>query len=139
MSLFRKFFVLLGACFRDTSRKYEFSPIMASVIGAGTIAHALYARLTDKIESIHVIDKYQIYTPSGTQFVLHVKSIGDGSHHQMVIPYSVWYWQFDVPELWSSINIDTTYIIKSYGYRIPYLGTFRNIVEFYKEYPNTKN
>lgn len=38
----------------------------------------------------------------------------DGKDHHFVIPYSLWYWQFNVPKIWKRTEIGATYRVKYY-------------------------
>ena len=45
------------------------------------------------------------------------------------MPSSIWFWQFKSPELWRSLEAGKTYSVQSYGWRMPLLGMFPNIVD----------
>jgi hypothetical protein len=47
---------------------------------------------------------------------------------QLAIPHSFWYFQFDNSEIWNGVEPGKTYDITIYGYRIPALGVFPNII-----------
>lgn len=51
---------------------------------------------------------------------------GNGNHYR--INNSLWYNKWDSIEEFSRINIDDVITIETYGYRIPFLGTFPNII-----------
>ena len=42
---------------------------------------------------------------------------------------SFWYWKWNAIEDWTNIKLDTTLVVRYYGYRIPFLGMFPNVVE----------
>lgn len=57
-------------------------------------------------------DKYLIYTDSGTY----------------EITDSLVYWRWDSSDLYGKIKVGETYEAKVYGWRIPFLSTYKNIV-----------
>ena len=53
----------------------------------------------------------------------------DGKHYN--VSNSFWYWKWDSIEDWANVetNIEKKITVIYYGYRIPFLGMFPNIVE----------
>ena len=108
-------------CFAVEPRKFE--PALAVVVGIGCVMHAGYAYGTKDTQEIEVQSKYQIFNKLGTAFAINTS---DG--RQMIIPASLWYWQFDVPEQWNSMQVGKKYNVDVYGFRIPFLALYPNIV-----------
>lgn len=123
--IFHKFARFLSLWYLNRSHQYE--PILAGLATGGAFAHLIYARNTKQKDTITIIDKYQIYQANGTQFVVHGKN-WNGEEQHYVIPYSLWYWQFNVPEIWKRTQTGSTYKIEYYGYRVPVLAIFPNII-----------
>lgn len=124
MSFIHKLSQVYKLCFENPHQK--FSKTSASIVALGVFMHATYSygsRRND-IEKITIENKYQIFNKGTTHFV-----VSTTKGKQMIIPYSLWYWQFDVPEKWDSLEVGKTYKVKTYGYRIPFLGMFENIVQ----------
>ncbi len=126
MSILGKFIRIWDLCFIKPNPKV-FEPVVAGIVGVGCLMHATYAYTTQATEEITVESKYQIFNPVGTAFGVHTT---DG--RQFMIPSSVWYWQFDVPEQWNNMQPGKKYKVSTYGYRIPYLAMFPNIVKIEK-------
>ena len=122
MVLFYRLGVWIRVCFEE-GKELVFNPVASSVLATFGIGHMLYAFGTRSEDEIEVSNKYQIYSSSGTHF-----AIDTTDNRQFLIPYSVWYLQFDVPEKWNKIQKGRKYKIVKYGYRIPALSMFPNIV-----------
>ncbi len=123
MSIFRSlfpFYDLISKLNNDRSAKIA----GYTIAGFGTSLHAMYAFGTVEVKSITIKDKYQMYSNNITRFY-----IIDTQNNHYCIPYSVWYFQYNVPEIWSSIEKSKPYKIKYYGYRIPCLNLFPNIIK----------
>ena len=103
------------------------------------IVHPLYAYGTQKEIQIE-IDKTYTYTKNGyTDFMCIDKT---GKHYN--VNNSLWYWKWDSIEDWNKLNLDDKINIKYYGYRIPVLGFFPNIVcidnkEYVEPFINNNN
>lgn len=59
--------------------------------------------------------------------------INDNENKQFIIPMSLWYWQWDAPEIWCKAEENKTYNITTYGYRIPMLCIYPNIIKIQKD------
>lgn len=98
--------------------------ILGAILGVGSAMHAAYAYGTERKEIITVNDKYQLFRGMSMQMI---KTNNDDTHY--AVPSSVWFWQFKSPELWRSLEVGKTYTVQSYGWRMPLLGMFPNIVD----------
>jgi hypothetical protein len=122
MNLLTKVFGILSASVVNTSIK--FSRETALCLAGGTLCHMCYAYETYDSDEIVVDSKYQIYSGPVTFFAL---NLSDG--RQMIIPHSLWYWQFDVTEKWNSLEIGKSYKVAKYGIRYPCFGMYPNIID----------
>lgn len=122
-SIIHKFARLFVASI-SKGKSYVFDEFAAKLIGVGVVCHGIYAYTTKAEDEIEIQNKYLVVNHIGTHFALNTN---DGK--QFMIPSSVWYWQFDVPEKWNKLEVGQKYKVKTYGYRIPALGLFPNIVE----------
>ena len=85
---------------------------------------AIYAYGTEKEHNIEIKSKYK-YTKSGfTKFM-----IIDKNDDHYCVNNSMWYLKFDSIEDYNKINVGSIIYIKYYGYRIPILNMFPNIVK----------
>jgi hypothetical protein len=96
--------------------------------GQGTFALA-----TNKTEEICVTKKYKYVCNGFTNFMI----VDDKGRH-FNVNNSFWYWKWDSIEEWTNIQPETTLVVSYYGYRIPFLGLFPNVIGFPKKiYINT--
>ena len=85
--------------------------------------HACYAYGTAK-NKIIVIDKKYKFTRNGfTEFMIIDK---EGHHYN--VNNSIWYWKWDSIEDWYLIKEEQKLNTLTYGWRVPILGMFPNIV-----------
>jgi len=117
----------------------------------GVILHGCYVYSTKNSKVILVREKYTFTEKGFSQFCIsaydefhpiqrnsqsnsqsnlqsNLQSIPQSIPQQYLIPHSIWYWQFDVNEKYQSTEINKRYKITYYGYRIPFLGIFPNII-----------
>lgn len=85
-------------CIEDTSK--VFNPYSFGLVTAGTVYHMGYAYGSKSNEDIEIASKYQIFGADGTHFAVNTT---DG--RQFLVPSSLWYWQFDVPEKWNTMSV----------------------------------
>lgn len=110
---------------------YEYNYVYVPLIGTLTSCHIAYVITSEKTNNIYVKGKY-IFTQNGhTNFM-----IIDNNDVHYNINNSFWYWKWDSIEDWSKIKINKQLDIKYYGYRIPELGVFPNIVLTNDSYSN---
>ena len=121
MSIFKSLLPGIRAIYNSgPERKYTYA-----IVAGWSALHALYAYSTVQENPITIKEKYQTY-----DFNIMKYHIVDTDNNHYCIGYSLWYFQYNVPELWTSIEKNKTYNVKHYGYRIPFLGIFPNIINF---------
>jgi len=91
--------------------------------GVGLTGHALYSYGTLQKSTIKVEKLYTYTQSSNTQFMI----IDENDKHYNV-NNSFWYWKWDSIEDWHTLRENDSINIQYYGYRIPFLGFFPNIV-----------
>jgi len=113
------------------------SPNILTVLGTSvvlTYGHGMFALATNKKEKICVTKKYTYVFNGYTNFM-----IVDYKGRHFNVNNSFWYWKWDAIEEWTNIQEkETTLVVSYYGYRIPFLGLFPNIVEFPTHLENVK-
>ena len=112
-------------------RSSESQIFFSSITLFGVIVHGCYAYGTNKSETILVEDKYTFTEKGFSQFCISAQN--KSKKEQYLIPHSIWYWQFDVNEKYQSMEKNKFYNITYYGYRIPFLGIYPNIVDIKNE------
>jgi hypothetical protein len=87
--------------------------------------HGCFAVGTKKQEELLITKKYKFVSNGFTNFMV----IDDKGRH-FNVNNSFWYWKWDAIEDWSNINVinNNKIRVSYYGYRIPILGMFPNIV-----------
>jgi len=101
------------------------------VISVGTICHLGYTLSTKSKKDIIVAKKYQYDVYGFTNFMV-VDTNGD--HYN--VNNSTWFLKWDSIEDWSNIEPNDSLTVGFYGWRIPFLGTFPNIVSTNKNNNN---
>ena len=108
------------------------SPNILTVLGTSvvlTYGHGMFALGTNKTEEICVTKKYTYVVNGYTNFMI----VDDNGRH-FNVNNSFWYWKWDAIEEWNNIDEkETTLIVSYYGYRIPFLGLFPNIVDISRQ------
>ena len=104
--------------YSDSSIKLAFG-----VVSLGMIGHASYTLKTTKHKIITVHKKYKFSNNGFTEFMIIDEK---GNHYN--VNNSIWYWKWDSIEDWHKIQTNKEFIIKYYGWRIPVLGLFPNVV-----------
>jgi len=104
------------------------SPNILTVLGTSvvlTYGHGSFALGTNKTEKICVTKKYTYVANGYTNFMI----VDDKGRH-FNVNNSFWYWKWDAIEEWNNIDEkEPTLVVSYYGYRIPFLGLFPNIVD----------
>jgi hypothetical protein len=85
--------------------------------------HGLYTYGSTNKKIIDVDKKYTFERNGYTEFMIIDKN---GDHYN--VNNSLWYWKWDSIEDWNKITTDKQITVKYYGFRIPVLGVFPNIV-----------
>ena len=93
---------------------------ICSTILAG---HGIYVFSTEKTDAIVVEKKYKMNRHGFTDFMIVDE---DGRHFN--VNNSLWYWKWNSIEDWHKIDEKKQILIKYYGWRVPVLGFFPNIV-----------
>ncbi len=127
-SILRRFAKLFTAVFDDKVTKdvkkseILFRTSITSIILAG---HGLYVFSTEKKEAINVVKKYKMNRNGFTDFMI----IDDKGRH-FNVNNSLWYWKWNSIEDWHKIDekVEEKLLIKYYGWRVPILGIFPNII-----------
>ena len=101
-------------------------PVQA--IGFGSVCHLGYTLGTKDKKEIVVAKKYKFNTYGFTNFMI-VDT--DGNHYN--VNNSTWFVKWDAIEDWSLIEVNDSLSVGVYGWRIPFLGTFPNIVSTSKK------
>jgi hypothetical protein len=104
--------------YSDITIKFAFG-----VVSLGMIGHASYTLKTTKYKIIDVKEKYMFTRNGFTEFMIIDEK---GNHYN--VTNSIWYWKWDSIEDWHKIQTNKEFIIKYYGWRIPVLGLFPNVV-----------
>jgi hypothetical protein len=99
-------------------------PAIAFTTGASMIScNFLYAIFTREEKEIIVKKKYTFDRSGFTDFMV-IDS--NGKHYNL--NNSLWYWKWDSIEDWHSIKEEEKLKTLTYGWRVPILGLFPNIV-----------
>lgn len=102
-------------------------PNTVEIMISGTIftTHGIYAYGTYQNKNINILQKYSFVKNGFTQFMVIDEN---GKHYNMI--NSIWYWKWNSIEDWNSLDKceNKSKKVKIYGYRIPLLGIFPNIV-----------
>ena len=91
--------------------------------GIGFGGHALYSYSTLQRDTIKIRKMYTYTQNSNAQFMI----IDENNKHYNV-NNSFWYWKWDSIEDWNTFRENDSINIQYYGYRIPFLGFFPNII-----------
>jgi len=97
--------------------------VNVALSGIGIAGHGLYSYSSCKRDTIKIQKKYTFIQNSNTQFM-----IIDQNEKHYNVNNSFWYWKWDSIEDWSTLREDDSINIKYYGYRVPFLGFFPNII-----------
>jgi hypothetical protein len=128
---FYRLFPLFKSLIKKGSETNPFGFVYSTI--AFTYGHGAFALATNKTEEINIIKKYK-YTANGfTSFM-----IVDSNGRHFNVNNSFWYWKWDSIEDWTNINTNSKILVNYYGYRIPFLGMFPNVVGF-SDNLNTKD
>jgi hypothetical protein len=125
----RHFFYRLFPFVKALAR--EAKPNIFTLLGTTiftTYCHGSFALATNKTEEICVAKKYKYVSNGFTNFM-----IVDTNGRHFNVNNSFWYWKWDAIEDWTNILKEgkgqEVIAVSYYGYRIPFLGMFPNVVE----------
>jgi hypothetical protein len=94
-----------------------------SILASFLFGHGVYVFSTERTLTLEVKKKYKINRGGDTEFMIVDE---DGRHFN--VNNSLWYWKWDALEDWHKIQEKKSISIKYYGWRVPVLGLFPNIV-----------
>jgi len=94
-----------------------------AIFTIGSFCHGCYTYGTTKNNIITINKKYTFTRNGVTEFM-----IIDNNNKHYNVNNSVWFWKWDSIEDWYNLELNKQLPIKYYGYRIPWLGLFPNIV-----------
>jgi hypothetical protein len=93
------------------------------LIGSAISSHAIYSYGTYNVDTIQIDKKYTYTKNANTEFmIIDIK----GRHYS--VNNNFWYWKWNSIEDWHKYKEKDSVEIKYYGYRIPLLGFFPNII-----------
>lgn len=126
----RSFFKILKI-FLDTELFVSKNQMNNKIIGLSSagfgsaifLGHGLYAFKTAKIKIIKIHKTYTFNRNGFTEFMI----MDDNGNHYNV-NNSFWYWKWDSIEDWNKLESNNDIIIKYYGWRVPLLGLFPNVI-----------
>ena len=114
---------------KSKKRKYDNISliVLAGVVLILILSSALFSRLTVDNLTVTVTDKERIVTGSGdslsSKFLVYCDSeVLENSD-------SWWHLKFDSADFQGQLAKDKTYNVKVYGWRVPFLSWYRNIIE----------
>jgi hypothetical protein len=96
---------------------------LGTIAICATFGHCAYAIGTEEYKLIKVNKKYQFDRNGFTEFMI----IDENGNHYNV-NNSVWYWKWNSIEDWHKMKSSKEIAIKYYGWRVPLLGLFPNII-----------
>jgi hypothetical protein len=107
----------------SSEMNYFVSLTLGAITIGGTLGHCAYAFGTAETKFIKINKKYKFNRNGFTEFMI----IDDNGNHYNV-NNSVWYWKWDSIEDWHKLETSKDISIKYYGWRVPLLGLFPNII-----------
>jgi hypothetical protein len=126
---FARFFkpILNSLKSNDEPLSSEMNKIVQLTLGTiaigGTLGHGIYAFGTSETKFIKIKQKYTFDRNGFTEFMI----IDENNKHYNV-NNSIWYWKWNSIEDWHSIKEEQKLNTLTYGWRLPILGLFPNIV-----------
>ena len=127
-SFLRNFFKYTEHIFEDKARRKIVAGEIALKVGVFSsflVGHGIYAYSTEEKDAIVVTKKYKMNRNGFTDFMV----IDDKGRH-FNVNNSLWYWKWDSIEDWHKIEekSEEKLFIRYYGWRMPLLGIFPNII-----------
>lgn len=96
--------------------------------------HLAYAYGTSEDSEITIRKKYSFVENGFTKFM-----IQDFRNQHYCVNNSLWFWKWDCIEDWSKLEEGESYRVKRYGWRVPILSLFPNIVRLEGFIPKTND
>lgn len=110
--------------------KYIITTIITILIlGMLAISSAAIAYLTDDITTITVNEKERIMTGSGENMSSKYLIFTEQGVYQNTD--TIWYWKWNSSDVYNQLKEGQEYEVKVYGFRVPFLSWYKNIVEIY--------
>jgi hypothetical protein len=121
----RSFYFRFKNIYEIINGKIEQLPLKVKLISLGiiTTTHFCYSIGTKGEKDIVIHKKYNFTRNGFTEFMVIDEN---GKHYN--VNNSLWYWKWNSIEDWSLLENNTKINIIYYGWRIPILGIFPNIV-----------
>lgn len=111
--------------------KHLVGPNKAPIYAIIAAPHLIYVASTRNEDEIVIHNKYKFTCNGFTNFMIIDQT---GKHYN--VNNSLWFWKWDSVEDWCKLNKGDKINIQYYGYRIPFLGVFPNIVNTNYEVPS---
>jgi hypothetical protein len=125
-SFLRNFLTYAERIFEDNARRNIVAGEIALRVGVlSTVlaGHGIYAYSTEEKDAIVVTKKYKMNRNGFTDFMI----IDDKGRH-FNVNNSLWYWKWDSIEDWHRIEENKKIFINYYGWRMPVIGLFPNVI-----------
>ena len=127
-SFIRRFLNYSRVLFAEESKSNITSAMLAFRFGIVTTVlagHGIYAYSTQEKDAVVITKKYKMNRNGFTDFMI----VDDKGRH-FNVNNSLWYWKWDSIEDWHNIEekSEEKLFIRYYGWRVPVLGLFPNII-----------
>lgn len=99
--------------------------ITISAVGLLSIS-PIIAYTTDEIVTITIKDKERIVTGSGDTLSSKYLIYTDNGVYENTD--TIWYWKWNSSDVYNNLEVGETYQTKVYGFRVPFLSWYKNIV-----------
>ena len=107
--------------------KYIVTLIIAFVVIGMLAASPLYAYLTDEVVTCTVEEKERVNKQDSSKYLIFCEE------QVLENTDSLWYWKWNSSDFYRDIKVGETYEVRVYGWRIPFLSMYQNIIEITKE------
>ena len=108
----------------ETSSNTQVEGVLLLTIGLGVgVGHCTYSLGTVENKIIQIDKKYQFDRNGFTEFMIIDKN---GRHYN--VNNSLWHWKWNSIEDFHKLEQNKDIVVKYYGWRVPSLGIFPNIV-----------
>lgn len=107
--------------------KYIISTIIVILVLGLMALSPIIAYSTDEIVSFTVKDKERVVTGSGDSISSKYLVYTDNGVYENTD--TVWYWKWNSSDVYNELEVGKNYQVKVYGFRVPFLSWYKNIVE----------
>ena len=104
----------------------SFIGVAVLVIGLLLIS-PIIAYSTDELVVFNVKDKERVVTGSGDSMTSKYLVYTDKGVYENTD--TIWYWKWNSSDVYNDLEVGKTYQVKVYGFRIPFLSWYKNVVE----------